>query len=316
MTLKMKNRIYIACLIFSYIMLYASKPVLSKEKEKGKNISTMTPVVTEVHSENINPVWGFYADASPGIVSIKINNLASDIWKTESNFAYNFSAGYFYSVHPLLRIKGGIGVSSYKASLTGSGEIESQQLADIDNDTYIENLTVLNAKHNINPMYLTVPLIFEFGTANLSKLGYYLDIGFEYSYLINENNTSTGSYTTKGNYPQWAVTLENVPELGFFTERNLESELRLKKSIYSIRGGAGITIPISGLLIFKLGIVGYMGLNSVGKSQYTSDENNSISQQTSDFRSDYIYNPLATSSGNKARRLGIEFGLYFCKRVN
>jgi len=296
-------------------MLSASRPVLSKEKEKGKNLNTMTPVLSEVHSKTINPVWGFYADVSPGIVSIKTNNLASDIWKTEGNFAYNFSAGYFYSVHPLLTIKAGIGVSSYKASLNGSGEIESQQLVDIDNDIYIEQLTILNAEHNINPMYLNLPLIFEFGTANISQIGYYVDIGFEYSFLINENNTTTGSYTTKGNYPQWGVTLENVPELGFYTDRNLESELSLKKSIYSVRGGAGITIPISGMLIFKLGIVGYMGLNNIGKSQYTKDENSSISQQTSEFREAYIYNPLATSNGNKSRRIGIEFGLYICKRV-
>ncbi|MCY1720554.1 outer membrane beta-barrel protein [Prolixibacteraceae bacterium Z1-6] len=311
----MKNKIYIACFIFTCIQLATTEPVFSKEKEKRENSNNLSSAVSTINSNTINPIWGFYIDAFAGLASINTSGLTSDIWKTEGNFAYTSSIGYFYSVHPMIKMKGGIGVSSYKASLTGNGEIESPQLVDIDNDTYIEKLTIQNAEQTINPMYLTIPLICEFGTANISQVGYYVDIGLEYSYLINEKNSTAGSYTTKGYYPQWGVTLENVPELGYYSDQNIGSDLKLKKSILSVRGAGGITIPISGTIIFKLGIAGYMGLNSVGKSTTNVDNNESISKQTSEFRSSYIYNPLSTTKGNKARRIGVEYGLYICKRV-
>jgi len=276
------------------MMLFAAKPITSKEKKTEKSVNNISPSLQEM--KNIYPVWGYYIDASPGIATIKINSLSSDVWNSASNFGYNLSAGYVHSFGPWTKVKLGIGVSSYNISLTGNGEIQSPQIEDIDKDTYTELLTLSNGEHIVNPMYLTVPLTFEFGNSNINKIGYYIDLGFEYSFLITENNTTTGSYTSKGNYPQWGVTLENIPELGFYTDRNLESGLNLQKSIYSVRGGAGITIPISGVLIFKLGFTGHLGLNNIGEDPY-------------------IYNPLATSKGNKARQIGIEFGFYICKLV-
>lgn len=309
----MKKTIYIAYLVFSFILLFAAQPIASQEKEPEKSLDNISPTILKM--KNSYPVWGYYIDASPGIASIKINSLSSDVWQSESNFGYNINAGYFHSFSTWAKVKLGIGVSSYDILLTGNGEVQSPQIQDIDKDTYTEFLTVTNGEYNVNPMYLTVPLTFEFGNANINKIGYYIDLGFEYSFLVSEKNTTKVSYTAKGDYPQWGVILEDIPELGFYTDENLESELNLQKSIYSIRGGAGITIPISGVIIFKLGFAGHMGLNNIGKDPSKNKDTTPLSQEAYDFRSTYIYNPLATSKGNNMRQIGIEFGFYICKLV-
>lgn len=308
---------YTICLVFFVLIFYTPVQVMATEEENDteKIKSNKTFTALQSYRNTIDPVWGFYGDVSPGLIQIKTKGLASDIWKSDANFAYNFSVGYFHIIAPMLKVKAGLGFSSYKTTFTGTGEIVSQSLVDIDNDRYIESLQLQNVEHTINPMYLNVPVSIEYGTANISRLGYYFDIGFEYSYLLNESNTTSGTYSTSGYYPQWGVTLEDIPELGFFSEKALDTELSLKKNIYSIRAGAGITIPVSGVLIFKVGLAGYKGLNSIGSSKNANVGNNTTSQQTGKFRTNYASNPLASSEGNKPLRIGIEFGLYICKQV-
>lgn len=304
---------FVVSLIVFFLMLLAVEPAISKENKTEKSVAKTS--TSSLETQNIFPLWGYYIDASPEITSIKINNLSSDFWNSKSNFGYNFSVGYFQTFGPLVKAKLGIGISSYNITLTGSGEIQSPEFEDIDRDTYTELLTLSNGIHKVNPLYLTVPISIEFGNTNISKIGYYVNLGFEYSFLLNENNKTSGSYTTKGNYPQWGVTLENIPELGFYSQRDLESGLSLHKSNYSISGGAGITVPLSGVLIFKLGLTGKMGLKSIGADSSKNNEIAPLTQQAYDFRSTYIHNPLATSSGNITRHLGIEFGFYICKLV-
>lgn len=311
----MKETIITVCLLFSHIILYAADPVLSKgKKQEGKSLQS-TPSLLGINKQDIYQVRGLYFDASLGMSTIKNNNLSSDIWNQKSGFGYNCSAGYFHSVSPMVKIKLGIGVSSYNTLLVGNGELQSPVIKDIDDDIYIESLMIMNADYNANPMYLSIPLVLEFGNASINKIGYYINFGIEYSYMLNENSTTSGSYTTKGTYPLWGVTLEDVPELGFYTEKNLESGAYLKKTNFSIRGGAGITLPLSGIIIFKIGFAGYMGLKDIGNNKPKNPELSPITQQTYDFRSDYVYNPLAASKQSYTRHVGVEFGFYISKRV-
>ncbi|SES94782.1 Outer membrane protein beta-barrel domain-containing protein [Draconibacterium orientale] len=312
----MNRSISIICLIlFVSIVNFPTRVMaLGKEIKNKTNQNEETTTKQPLIRNTIDPIWGFYTEASPGLIQIKNKGATSGVWESDANLAYTFSAGYFREIAPMLKIKAGFGLSGYKTTLTGSGEIVSQPLVDIDNDTYIETLKILSAEHTINPIYLNVPVSVEYGTVNISQLGYYIDIGFEYSYLISENNTTSGTYSTSGYYPQWGVKLENIPELGFYTDRALDTELTLKKNILSIRAGAGISLPISGVLIFKVGIAGYKGINSIGNGKNINNDN-TISEPISKFRTNYAYNPLSTSKGNKPLRFGIEFGLYICKQV-
>lgn len=303
------------CLIFSCLILYAEEPI-KKEDKKTKIISSYP--TSHMLAQNEGVIYqeqGLYIDASPGISAIKNSNLSSDIWNSENSLGYHFNMGFFRSVSPLVKVKLGLGFSSYSTHLSAEGEVQSPELADIDNDNYFETLTLSNVEYDIKPMYLTIPLVIELGNANLNKIGYYFDFGFEYAYLINANSSASGSYSSKGTYPKWGVTLENVPELGFYSERNLDSELDMPKSNYSLKGGGGITVPLSGLIIFKIGVTGHLGLKDLGNKQVKNPDSSPISQQAHEFRSKYINNPVTSAKGSKTLYTGIEFGFYISKRV-
>ena len=310
----MKKIIIAICLIISNIAVLATEPVTEGKKEE-KGIMYTTSSTLAPYRKNIYQEQGFYIDASPGISTIRNSNLSSDVWKSEVQLGYNFNIGYFRSFSPWVKLKIGIGILSYSTNLTGNGEIESPELTDIDNDIYIETLTFSDAKYSINPMYLSVPLTIEFGNPNINKVGYYIDFGIEYSYLISENNKTQGTYTAQGTYPEWGVTLSDVPELGFYSNRSLESSWSVQKSNYAVKSGAGITIPLSGVVIFKLGITGYLGLKDIGKRQVSETDFSALSDEAYAFRSKYINNPLAASGGSKTLFTGIEFGFYISNRV-
>ena len=310
----MKKTIITICIVISSVTLFATEPN-SKGKQEEKNISYISSSTQAPYVLNIYQEQGFYIEASPGLSAIINNNLSSDIWKSESQLGYNFNIGYFRSFSSWFKIKFGLGFLSYSTNLTGNGEIQSPELKDIDNDTYIETLILSDATYSINPMYLSVPLTIEFGNPSVNKVGYYVNFGIEYSYLISENNTTQGTYSASGTYPEWGVTLSDVPELGFYSNKNLESGWSIQKGNYSLKSGAGITIPLSGVVIFRLGVAGYIGLKDIGKRQTTETDFSMLSEEAYAFRSKYINNPLAASGGTKTLFTGIEFGFYISKRV-
>lgn len=310
----MKEIIIITGLLFCCFNLHANEPITIKDKKTERSSSYSNSSI-QAPFKTIYQEQGFYIDVSPGISAIKNSNLQSEIWKSEINFGYNFNVGLFRSFSSWVKVKLGVGFSSFSTNLTGDGEIQSPQFEDIDNDIYFETLTLSNAEYNINPMYLTVPLVLELGNPNINKIGYYVDFGIEYAYLINENNSTSGSYTTKGTYPKWGVTIENVPELGFYSARNLNSEWSIQKNNYSVKGGAGITIPLSGIVIFKIGVTGYLGLKDISNKQTQNPESSPLTQQAYEFRSSYINNPLTYSEDSQTLYTGIEFGFYISNRV-
>ena len=310
----MKKTLIIIYLLFSYIILYAADPVIVNGESDTNDSNSLLPA-EKYRMKRIYQIGGYYIDASPGLSFIKNKNLSPDIWNINGDFGYKFNVGYFQSLNQWAWVKLGVGFSSYSAHISGSGVFTSPEFKDIDNDAYIESLTVSNADYSINPMYLTIPLSIEFGNANISKIGYYINFGIEYSYLIHENNKAIGTYSAKGIYPQWGVELENIPELGFYSERNVGTDWNMQKSNISLKGGAGITIPLSGVVIFKLGLTGYLGLKDISNKEIKKDDSSPISQQAYEFRSKYINSPLATSKGSKSFYTGIEFGFYISKRV-
>lgn len=295
----------------SFTITYATEPVNPNIAGDREN-ALRTNLFSKTHTRSIYPAWGFFIDISSGLSTIGNKDISYQNWNSGNSIGYNVNLGYFYSINSLFKIKSGIGISSYHKSYTADGEFTSSELTDIDNDTYTESLTLSGATYNFNPLYLTVPLTFEIGETSVNKLGYYIDLGATFSYLIDENITADGNYTTRGIYPQWGVTLENIPELGFYT-KDLIAENDLNKSNLAIHGGAGITIPLSGVMILKLGLNAYLGLTDIGNTPKLPD-NSPVSLQVHQFRSAYINNP-ATITGSKARYIGIELGFIFSKRV-
>lgn len=311
----MKKITITICLLFSTLVPYANNPDLPKEKKSKTTVSNSLYSLSAEKGNSIFPVWGFYIDGSSGLSNILNNNLSSEIWDSKASLGYSLNIGYFHSFGSMFRIKTGLGFSSLSNSLTGNGEFISQSFLDIDNDSYTETLILNNTQKNSNLMYLSVPVIFELGNLSINKTGFYFDFGFKYSYLIHENFNTQGNYTSKGYYEQWGVTVEDVPELGFYSSGELESNVGFKKSNISVLSGFGVTFPLSGVVILKLGIVGSFGLIDIGLNQSEKSDLSPLTEEAYQFRSAYIDNTLAIKKGSKTGYFGFEIGLYINKQV-
>lgn len=311
----MKKILITACFIFTIFFLSAENPPPTGNKEKFNSSPYFLPQTTELSKNFIYPEWGFYIDAAPGYSFIENNPLPDYVWKYNGNLGYTFSIGYFKTILPFFKIKTGIGASNYRETLDAYGEIPPARFSDIDDDTYTENLILNDVKNSVNNTYITVPLLLEFGNTTINKLGFYVNFGASYSYLISESYKPSGTYTTTGTYEQWGVTLENVDELGFYTSKELESQAHFKKNNIALVAGAGITIPLSSMVIFKIGFVGNYGLNDISNKPPVKNDYTPITESIYKHRVKYIDNSLAVTEGSRNRHLGLEFGLYFCRRV-
>ncbi len=311
----MKKLNLIICLLFTFVIVFAGNPpekVIERINPDYSNTSYQFMNNTRIF---IYPEWGFYIEQSTGYAMLRNSNLSSDIWNMKGGLGFTFNAGYFRSLSPTFRVKAGLGFTYYTSTLEGNGELTAKDLSDIDNDNYDETLTLLNAENKANPMYISIPLVLEFGNVNINKSAFYINAGIRYSFLLLDNYESGGSYSTKGTYEQWGVTLEDIDELGFYSERGLESESEFKKSNLSVLGAFGISLPVSSVVILKLGITGSFGLLDIGNNPPMKDDTSPITLETYNFRAKYIDNNFAASNGTKTGYIGFEIGLYINKRL-
>ena len=312
----MKKTVLLIWLLFTCIITYSNSPEKLGKKPAGEMFSSPSPSNMNFYNDFIYPVRGLYFNVSPGITEIMNSNLASNFWDLNAGFGYNLSVGYFQSLSPWFRIMAGVGFSSIKSKLTVNGDAPVHPVfTDIDNDSYKETLTLTNVEKKANPMYFSVPFIFEFGNPNIDKVGFYTDLGIKYSFLINDSYQSSGTYATKGTYDQYKVTLENVPELGFYSGKELESNASFKKSNISLLAGVGIFIPLSSVVIFKGGLVTNIGLTDIGNGNIKNTNSDVISDEVYSYRAGYIDNSFAVVKGSKTFHLGIEFGVYVSRRL-
>lgn len=311
----MKKILFTVCLIFTFVILIAGNPPEQIKEKSNVNYPYTSYQFMNTAKNFIYPEWGFYIDESTGYSKLNNKNLSSDMWNNKGGFGFTFDAGVFRSITPTFRILAGLGISYYTTILEANGDIFAQKLKDIDNDTYNETLTLSEVKNTVNPIYLSVPLVFEFGNINIKSTGFYIDAGLKYSFLLINNYQTTGSYSAKGTYEQWGLTLENIEELGFYSNREMESSSDFNKSNISLLGGIGISVPISSAVILKFGIKGSFGLMDIGNNKLEKPAESPLTVETFNFRANHINNTLAVTKDTKTRYIGFEFGIYINKRL-
>ncbi len=320
----MKKVVFLICVICGLNSLYGSEPFESNKKHKSDNTKTGKTITKADRTVDfIYPVWGFYVNGSLGYSTIS-NNSLEGVWAPEGGVGYLFGAGYFRSLSPYVKLIAGLDISSVSAKIeTGDLFLVEYGANDIDGTPYMENMQV-SATEILSPIYVSIPLLFEFGNPNIDRIGFYFDIGFRFSYLINSGYEKSGDYVTKGTYNDeyYNVTLEDVPELGFYGDIRGENgnmnergvfnpTAELSKTNISLQAGLGISIPISSSIIFKGGIVTHYGLVDISNSSdAVNSTNDRITDAVYDKRSKYIDNSFAVNEGSETRYFGFEFGIY------
>lgn len=288
------------------------------DKEKKETVFSEglgTAPANDFRKNYIYPEWGFYIDAAPGVAFMQNKNLPADLMNLQYDLGYSFSAGYFKTLSPFLKIKTGLGITGLKNTLQGSGEAPPMQFLDVDNDPYTEHLYLSDVKNSINSTFLSIPVLFEVGNTNINRPAMYINVGFIYSFMVNDSYQPSGSYSTTGEYRQWGVTLENIDELGFHDGKNLDANANFRKNNLSLQGGFGFTFPMSSAVILKAGFTGNYGISDLGNNSLPATESVNLPPDVYAYRQAYIDNSLALTKGTKTRQVGFEIGLLINKQL-
>ncbi len=163
-----------------------------------------------------------------------------------------------------LSVEAGVGFRSFNLSATQAPNELVVAGTDADGDSYQALYSFGTLKESLTLTYVEIPIRICIGQPAKNNVGVYGKIGVTPSIKIADKFQGSGTYTLKGYYPQWDVTLENIVELGFgsdleyYTADNepeanlfvlwgnatLGGYIPVKGSPILINAGLGIDIPL------------------------------------------------------------------------
>jgi hypothetical protein len=162
-----------------------------------------------------------------------------EVIRIPTAFAFGAGLGFSYLYQS-------IGFDNLKETLTN--------YTDKDGDNCTINLNYQNVKETASLIYLDIPLYLEIGKLSRIKISGYFNIGATASILISKTLNYEGTYTSIGYYPQWDVTLDDMPGLGYFNNASCYNNPEQKLSPFVIWGtvSGGVNFPFSSLEKNKL----------------------------------------------------------------
>lgn len=155
-------------------------------------------------------------------------------------------------------IEAGIGIRSLKLSATRAPGEYTESGIDANGDSFqaMYSFGALQESHSLT--YLDIPVRVCFGQPAKGQVGVYAKVGLTPSVKIGDKFQGEGTYTLKGYYPQWDVTLENIVELGFGTDLDYyTADNQPEASGFVLWGNAmlGAYIPLKGTqVLFNAGL--------------------------------------------------------------
>ena len=200
-----------------------------------------------------SPVIG--VEASMGSVFLSKSSL-SDPW--EKMLSWNKQASIYFGTGRLadglpLSIEAGVGFRSLPMKAKINDYQATNEIPDCDNDMY--QLIIDNCLETLTVNCLEVPVRFCLGQPDNNKVSVYGKVGVTPSFILSGRLTN-GSYTRKGYYPVWNVTLEEINELDFFNNGGDNPKtLKPETGRFNLWGNAafGAYVPLGSSILFNVG---------------------------------------------------------------
>jgi len=216
-------------------------------------------------------------------------------WTYSGQNNLGFGLELIIPIVPALRLGTGARFSNYSstAQLPYTSSTSNSLLSDADGDEYYSNVTA-ELNHQNYYSTLEVPAQIMLVLLPRKKFNLYLSGGIIWTKTRSAEFELSGYTITSGYYPEYNVTLEDIPEYGF-ESRQYSSESfdwGLKSSTIMTTYGAGIMIRMGKSSALKAGYY-YQG-GSLGYDE-----------------SSYMYNFFGVSEEIRAKTSGLTFSLLF-----
>lgn len=164
---------------------------------------------------------------------------------------------------------------------------------DIDGDNFLPIMKATQLSQSFSLETLNVPLFIKF------KFGsFYIDLGAIFSKFRNATYTLNGTAIVQGFYPDYNVTLSNIPEYNYTTTNYVDYKEKFDAPSvnYSATMAMGFFISLHRNVALKIGVNGLYGSTNLKYSQERQND---------------LYRITATSTKNtKLISYGAEVGFY------
>ena len=214
----------------------------------------------------------FSAGGGWSTYSYSLANAPGTLQTSQSgSYGLTFHAGYGYMFNDLVGLGIGLDASRYGSSAKLSGVMQWKGVTDTDGEKYnhIARIDAWQDKQSV--FYLEIPLTLYFAVPTQSIVRFSAELGVKFGLPISQKATFAADVTHSGEYPQWLLTLTDVPDHGF-TTTHLEGSSKLNaKSQLSAFAKLGVIVPITDQLDFFTHVYFNCGMlkNSIGEHENT-----------------------------------------------
>jgi hypothetical protein len=261
---------------------------------------------------NIYSKWkqpGFFFGIGIGPSGTQITNsgipsVSNLIYGKNYSFSESVEIGYFFSKY--FGLTSGLNYCPYKTNLDVETYQNQLNTFDIENEAYELQVSGSDIKEIQQVSIIEVPICINIRLPFNKAIGIYVQTGLNLAFPITNNYITSGTFTYKGYFPTYNVLLENLPEYGFASnlQSETEGELELKPMTYNLVASAGFDYLIQNR--FQFAIAAYYDKSLTSISDYSATDKFQLSNDA-----DHLNSFMVGSRNTTLQSIGLKVSLRY-----
>lgn len=242
-------------------------------------------------------VIGLEAGIGPTVINTAMEAPWAKTTTWNKQLAVYFGTARFTESFPL-SFEVGVGVNQLPISASiYQYSTQIPEWEDNDGDLCIAHYSFDNLSERLTMTSIGVPVRFCFGQPIKGKTSVYAKLGVTPALLLDTKFSREGSYTLKGEYPQWNVILEDIQELGYHTNAEFDgTPTKIKASnMFNLWGNLalGAYVPIGASVLLNMGLK--LDYPIIGATSFDATDGSQLDIQGWDGLLNVAQKPLTAS---------------------
>lgn len=145
---------------------------------------------------------------------------------------------FFKSLKLGLEFEYGGGLARYQSVIKADSVQTAIELEDSEGDSFfrITSAKDIDESIQLDFIFANLGLTVLIGKENIKHLQWRINFSTEIWYNFNSIDSINGSFTYSASYPQFNLSLTDIPELGYVTDMRVSSDISLKPEVWSFFG--------------------------------------------------------------------------------
>lgn len=226
------------------------KEIVSKDaqiNQLNKDLETCRKGVNHVAKPVPTPVIGLEVGFGPAFPGSSV----SEPWAKEIKSCLQadvyFGSARLSESFPV-SVEAGLGIRKFGMAARLNEYATTLDAVDADGDSYKAIYAFDGLEESLSLTYFDIPIRLCFGQPAKERVTVYAKLGLTPSIKVASTFEGKGTYSLKGYYPQWDVTLENVEPLGFGSDMDCYEGVEPEVGGFNLWGNLafGAYVPFKG----------------------------------------------------------------------